>query len=205
MKRSIPILAGIVVALLLCVFTISRAQTIGDDLAIALNHHGMDAVTSPIAAAAIEIAIANNQGVLDRITALETATTRLSAAPADFVFANTPIASSGLVMTAQTGDSGGGMKLLPNAGQWYDYTVVVPVAGNYLVSVRMYTANESVHFEYPAGTNISGSIAFLGSAQTTITGTQVFALPAGTLRVRLVVDSAVSSSSAIHWFQFTKQ
>lgn len=43
----------------------------GDDLAIALQHHGMDAATAPAAAVAIEVAIANNNGLLGRVTSLE--------------------------------------------------------------------------------------------------------------------------------------
>src|SRR5437899_9125040 len=51
----------------------AHAQTAGDDLATALVNHGMDAVTAPIAAAAIEIAISNGNGLLQRLANDETA------------------------------------------------------------------------------------------------------------------------------------
>lgn len=215
-KRSLPMLAGLVLSMLF-VLAITRAQTVGDDLSTALVNHGMDSVSAPIAAAGIEFLITNNKDLLARIATDETAIAQLqstssglattlaslSAAPADFVYANTPVGSSGVVSTAATGDSGGGMKLLPNPGQWYDYLANVPVAGNYIVSVRMYTAPITVHFEYPAGANVSGPLVNTGTAQSTIVGTQAFALPAGLVRIRMVIDSG--SNAAIHWFTLTKQ
>ena len=77
MKKLI-VAALFVLLVMFATFRPSRAQTIGDDLAVALNKHGMDPVTSPIAAAAIEIAIANNQALLDRISADEAAIAALS-------------------------------------------------------------------------------------------------------------------------------
>ena len=40
-------------------------------LAVALNNHGVDVTTAPIAAAAIEIAVANNNAYIARVATLE--------------------------------------------------------------------------------------------------------------------------------------
>jgi len=97
--------------------------------------------------------------------------------------------------------------------QTYDYNVTVTQAGNFTLQARLGTAqgvtggSVTVHFEAPAGKNISGPLTLGGvNVWSTVASTQPFSAPTGAWTVRLVVDAlptGVTSPAFIHWFQLT--
>lgn len=100
------VLAGVFLPLI--VFAAARRPVVqtttpaGDDLSAALANHGMDAATSPVAAAAIEIAIANNNALLARLSADETTIASLQTQ-----IANLPSGPAGPIgPTGATGPAG---------------------------------------------------------------------------------------------------
>jgi hypothetical protein len=125
-------------------------------------------------------------------------------------------ASSGNIIIQTTNDPTipgvGGNKLSFNAvAQTYDYNVTVPQSGNYTLQARLGTAqgvtggSVTVHFEAPAGKNITGALNLGGvNVWSTVVSTQAFSAPTGSWTVRLVVDAlptGVTTPAFIHWFQ----
>jgi hypothetical protein len=134
--------------------------------------------------------------------------------------ANPAPVSSGAVVIQGTGDPpipgavGANKISFTLLNQAYDYSVNVPVAGNYTGIARLATDSNyttggtlTVHFEMPPGTHISGPISLNSPIDwTSVSSSQVVAFPAGTVTVRLVVDALPTSSKPtnrayIHWFQ----
>lgn len=129
--------------------------------------------------------------------------------------------SSGSVLVQPTSDppiAGVGTNKLTTTtvGQTYDYSVTVPVAGAYTLSLRLCTdatstgSSLTAHFEMPAGTHVSTPLSLAGGTQwTTLSSTQSFNLPAGKSTLRLVIDSlasgpqSTSNAGYLHWFQLT--
>jgi len=121
-------------------------------------------------------------------------------------------ASSGKINILPTHDLDGGNKLVASVvGQTYDYSVNVPTAGNYMLAVRMCnfpsaSGTSTVHFEYPLGVNVTGPLTLLnGNQWTTVAAASgvVVNLPAGTQRIRMVVDSLASGGTQLNWFAIT--
>jgi hypothetical protein len=106
----------------------------------------------------------------------------------------------------------GGNKLVASVvGQTYDYSVNIPTAGKYMLAVRICnfpsaSGTSTVHFEYPFGANISGPLTLLnGNQWTTVAAASgiVVNLPAGTQRIRMVVDSLAGGGTQLNWFAIT--
>jgi carbohydrate binding protein with CBM6 domain len=114
-------------------------------------------------------------------------------------------ASNPPAKTAPTPDVGGGLFVgWIVTGQELDCQVQVPVAGNHPLSVRVSCGVAfcgTVHFEYPAGTRVGTevSVPHTGSWDTyqTLPAGGV-SLPAGTVSIRLVVDSVHLN---LNWFE----
>jgi len=208
MKKLI-VAALFVLLVMFATFRPSRAQTIGDDLAVALNKHGMDPVTSPIAAAAIEIAIANNQALLDRISADEAAIAALSPQALEgqiVVQAESfdslvpmPLTNSAIAL----GGSGIITSWMP-AGTTFTYKVNVGVAGNYKVAVRARSSGVGA-------LSVNGQLMSVPSNVTTLLGTQytyetvagpILPLTAGVNTITLTI---VNGQTNLDFFTLTKQ
>jgi uncharacterized delta-60 repeat protein len=120
--------------------------------------------------------------------------------------------SSGPINIQPTQDVGGGSKLVATTrGQTYDYSVNIPTAGNYMMAVRICnfpsaSGTSTVHFQNASGVNISGPLALLNGTQwTTVAAASgvVVNLPAGTQKIRMVVDSLASGGTQLNWFSIT--
>jgi len=121
-------------------------------------------------------------------------------------------ASSGNINILPTQDIDGGNKLVASVvGQTYDYSVNIPTAGNYMLAVRICnfpsaSGTSTVHFQNASGANISGPLMLLNGTQwTTVAAASgvVVNLPAGTQRIRMVVDSLASGGTQLNWFAIT--
>lgn len=119
--------------------------------------------------------------------------------------------SSGQITVLVTNDAGAGSKLVSTViGQTYDYHVMVPTAGAYVVAARLggnagNTGTGTVHFEFPAGTDISGPLSIFNPAWQTISAAsgKMVSLPAGTQTIRMVVDALMGGEVATNWFSLT--
>jgi hypothetical protein len=120
--------------------------------------------------------------------------------------------SSGNINILPTQDIDGGNKLVASVvGQTYDYSVNIPTAGNYMLAVRICnfpsaSGASTVHFQNTSGANISGPLTLLNGTQwTTVAAASgvVVNLPAGTQRIRMVVDSLASAGTQLNWFAIT--
>jgi uncharacterized delta-60 repeat protein len=118
-------------------------------------------------------------------------------------------ASSGNINILPTQDIDGGNKLVASVvGQAYDYSVNIPTAGNYMLAVRICnfpsaSGTSTVHFQNASGANISGPLTLLNGTQwTTVPAASgvVVNLPAGTQRIRMIVDSLASGGTQLNWF-----
>lgn len=185
-----------------------RAQVVGDDLSAALANHGMDTATAPLAAAAIEIIIANNNAFLARVAAdeanikqLQAAVAKLTPLPAASgpiqVAADLAVSSSGVINAATTSDVGtlDGKKIVLVAGQSYTYNLTIPTAGNYTPFARLTSTigTVSVHFELTAGVNASGPVTNTTAVWVTESAAQSISLPAGVVSLHMVVDSVAGA------------
>jgi uncharacterized delta-60 repeat protein len=121
-------------------------------------------------------------------------------------------ASSGNINIQPTQDIDGGNKLVASVvGQTYDYSVNIPTAGNYMLAVRICnfpsaSGTSTVHFQNASGANISGPLTLSNGTQwTTVAAASgvVVNLPAGTQRIRMVVDSLASGGTQLNWFAIT--
>jgi hypothetical protein len=116
------------------------------------------------------------------------------------------------IITQHTKDVGGGQQLvLSNKGQYWDYPVNLPSAGNYTIAARLsvdptITAGAvQIHFEMPAGTPITPTIATTSPTWTTVNSSQVVAFSSTTATIRLYCDALPTATAPykayINWFQ----
>jgi hypothetical protein len=194
------------------------AQTTGDDLAVALENHGMDTASAPIAAAAIEIAISNNNGYLTRIGNVETAVKALQAqasgpggvfieVPTKSFTASSPASLSTTQQPVANATGVGGF-IIPSqgiiAGEQLIYSVNVPVAGTYLLVANLATSaiGPTMHIEMPAGTIVTGEIAAIPTGHFNVCkpneAPALLTLPAGT-----AIFTVSMESGGISWGGFT--
>jgi hypothetical protein len=108
-----------------------------------------------------------------------------------------------------TTDAGGGYNVgWTKAGEWLEYTVNIPTAGSYTLSLRVASAGAggTIHVEFD-GVNKTGAITIpnTGGWQTYQTISKTVTLAAGTqvLRVAFDTNSATTFTGNLNWLQLT--
>lgn len=109
-----------------------------------------------------------------------------------------------------TSDAGGGLNVgWVDAGEWLNYTVSVPAAGSYTLSVRVANMADggTFHVEFDDA-NVTGplSVPNTGGWQTWASVSTTIALSAGTQRLRLVMDAAGANGAVgnFNWIRVAR-
>jgi len=185
---------------------VPQTAPIMDDLATALAAHGLDQNLAPLVATGIEILISNNNSLLKRLTDAEARITALEnklappapkALPFSIPADRCTVAGTCPGVATQDTQALDGNKIFLTTGQTFDYAVTLAAAGNYVLGARLCnsvgsTGVTTVHFEFPAGTPIGGSLTLPAGQQWTTLSTPAVALPAGAITLRLVVDASAT-------------
>jgi len=103
-----------------------------------------------------------------------------------------------------TTDAGGGQNIgYCDSGDWLDYTINVPVTGNYLVEARVASLNKTGAFDLKFGTKVLASFALpagTGGWQVWTTISKMVNLNAGNQTLRLAITG---NEININWLKFT--
>jgi hypothetical protein len=125
------------------------------------------------------------------------------------VEASTAIAAVPAMQTENTTDSGSVLDVgFIQNGQTYDYSVSVPAAGNYALTVRSSSGAHGGTLTIQQGGTMLGvvSIPATGGWQTwqTVAG-PILALPAGPVTLHFVCSGTAGYLFNLHWLELTKQ
>ena len=103
-----------------------------------------------------------------------------------------------------TTDIGGGQSIgFSDPGDWMDYTINVPAAGQYLVEARVASLNKTGAFDLKTGTKVLASFALpsgTGGWQTWTTLSKTVTLSEGNQTIRLAITG---KDININWLKFT--
>ena len=160
-----------------------------------------------LAAGEIHVVLAKANGSVTNVQFVQTTLpqTKFASCKSTPTFSSAPSPE-----TAITTDAGGGLVaayIIP--GQTFDCLVNVPASGTYPLNIRAETpyTDGQVHFEYPIGTKIGSEVTMTPTIpgwgqgdiyQTFSAGAAT--LPAGTINIRLVVDSDSKWVFNLNWF-----
>lgn len=110
---------------------------------------------------------------------------------------------SGIQLEPTTDTDGGQNIGYCDSGDWLDYTINVPVTGNYLVEVRVASLNKTGAFDLKSGTKVLTSFALpagTGGWQVWTTQSKMINLSEGNQTLRL---SITGNEININWLKFT--
>ncbi len=107
------------------------------------------------------------------------------------------------IQTETTADIGGGQNVgWIEAGDWLEYNINVPTAGNYTLTYRVASTGNTGQLQFiaPTGTLASTSIPNTGGWQTWSSVSATVSLSAGQQKIRLYASGAAFN---VNWFQLS--